>query len=60
MLFAPSFFAIAMAKADDNFTRRVAKHVNYPKLDDVEAIVSASYYSVPFGTNLLGLFDFLG
>lgn len=50
----PSFFAVAMAKADDNFTRRVANCVNYSKSSDAEAMVSASYYSVPFGTNLIG------
>ena len=50
----PSFFAVAVAKAMDNFTERVAKHVNYPKSDDVGALVSASYYLVPFGRNDIG------
>ena len=42
----PSFFAVAMAKAFDDFT--------YPKSDDVGATVSASYYLVPFGRNDIG------
>ena len=50
----PSFFAVAMAKAEDNFTWKVAKHINYPKSDDVEAMVSASYFMVPFGTSNMG------
>ncbi|KIO23191.1 hypothetical protein M407DRAFT_78393 [Tulasnella calospora MUT 4182] len=50
----PSFFAVAMAMAGDIFTRKVARHVNYPKSDDVGAMVSASYYLIPFGRNDIG------
>ncbi len=40
----PSFFTIAMAKAEDN----------YLKSDDIEAIVSTSYFMVPFRTSNMG------
>ncbi|KIO16673.1 hypothetical protein M407DRAFT_246939 [Tulasnella calospora MUT 4182] len=51
----PSFFAVTMVKARDSFSRKVARRFNYPKSDDVEAMVSASYYLVPFGRNDIGL-----
>ncbi|KAG8955869.1 hypothetical protein FRC04_006316 [Tulasnella sp. 424] len=51
----PSFFAVAMAKADGDFSRKVAQLVNYPKSDDVRAMLSASYYLVPCGRNDIGI-----
>ena len=50
----PSFFAVAMKKAEDIFTQKVAQRVDYPKSDDVAALVSASYYLVPYGRNDIG------
>jgi hypothetical protein len=50
----PSFFAVAMAKAWDDFTRKVAMRVKYPESDDVAAIKAASCYLVPFGRNDIG------
>lgn len=50
----PSFFAVAMAKEDNIFARMVAKHVDYPKSDDVAAMLSAPYYLVPFGRTDIG------
>jgi hypothetical protein len=53
----PSFFAVAMRKADDLFTWKVALHVEYPKSDNVAAMVAASYFLVPFGRNDIGQLD---
>jgi len=50
----PSFFAVAIEKADSCFAREVAKLVSYPKSSDVEAMVDASYYLVPYGNNNIG------
>jgi hypothetical protein len=50
----PSFFAVAMALAHDRFIRRVAQHVKYTASANVEAMVGASYFLVPFGTNNVG------
>ncbi|KAF8961430.1 hypothetical protein BDZ97DRAFT_1829241 [Flammula alnicola] len=50
----PSFFAVAMAKAEDDFTEKVARHAKYPKSDDVAAMKSASYSLVPYGRNDIG------
>ena len=50
----PSFFAFAMAAAEDRFTRLVAKYVKYPASSNLEAMLRASYYLVPFGTNNIG------
>ena len=52
--FPPSFFAVAIAKAGHYFTEKVAKHVKYPKSGDVEAMLAASYYLVPYGRNDIG------
>jgi hypothetical protein len=40
-----------MKKAEDIFTQNVAQRVDYPKSDDVAALVSTSYYLVPYGRN---------
>ncbi|OAX41408.1 hypothetical protein K503DRAFT_502549 [Rhizopogon vinicolor AM-OR11-026] len=50
----PSFFAVAMAKAVDHFTMKVARHVKYPISGDVAAMTSASYSLVPYGRNDIG------
>jgi len=50
----PSFFAFAMAAAEDRFNRLVAKYVKYPASSNLEAMLCASYYLVPFGTNNIG------
>jgi hypothetical protein len=50
----PSFFAFAMAAAEDRFTRLVAQYVEYPASANLNAMLSASYYLVPFGTNNVG------
>ncbi|TFY71396.1 hypothetical protein EVG20_g1605 [Dentipellis fragilis] len=51
----PSFFAVAMAKAMRNFAWQVNRYVDYPKSDDVEAMLSASYFLVPYQSNSLGI-----
>jgi len=53
----PVFFAVAVAKLDGNFSLRVARHVHYPLSSDVNAIVAASYYLVPYGKNDIGQSD---
>ena len=50
----PSFFAFAMAAAEDVFSRLVARHVKYPASPNLNLMLSASYYLVPFGTNNIG------
>jgi hypothetical protein len=50
----PSLFAVAIAKTDNNFTRKAAKRVNYPKSDDFAAMLSASHCLVSFGRNDIG------
>jgi hypothetical protein len=50
----PSFFAFAMAAGKDNFTRLVARYVKYPASANLSAMLEASYYLVPFGTNNIG------
>ncbi|OJA16052.1 hypothetical protein AZE42_05495 [Rhizopogon vesiculosus] len=50
----PSFFAVAMEKAVDLFTQRVARHVKYPISGDVAAMTSASYSLAPYGRNDIG------
>ncbi|QRW00850.1 hypothetical protein RhiJN_28868 [Ceratobasidium sp. AG-Ba] len=51
----PCFFAVAMIKSEDMFTRRVAMDLDYPKSSEVSTIVAASYFLVPFGTGHLAL-----
>ncbi|KAF8903026.1 hypothetical protein CPB85DRAFT_1320523, partial [Mucidula mucida] len=51
----PSFFAFALAAAHDNFTLQVARHVKYPASKNLNAMMKASYFLVPFGTNDIGL-----
>jgi hypothetical protein len=50
----PSFFAVAMHLSERRFCRRVAKRVEYKDTGDVSAIVTASYYLVPFGMQPVG------
>jgi len=50
----PSFSALATAAGEDNFTRLVAQYVEYPASADLKAMLDASYYLIPFGTNNLG------
>lgn len=50
----PSFFAVAMEKTWNIFTMKVARHVKYPKSEDVDVITRASYYLVPYQRNDLG------
>lgn len=50
----PSFFAVAMARAEHLFTWKVARLVNYPQSSDVDAMVAASCFLVPFGKNEIG------
>lgn len=39
------------------FAMRVALRVEYPKSDDIAAIVSTSYYMIPYGRNDIGQLD---
>jgi len=50
----PLLFAVAMAMALDDFTRKVARPSKYPISGDVEAMTSASYSLVPYGKNDIG------
>ncbi|KAG8737682.1 hypothetical protein FRC10_007936 [Ceratobasidium sp. 414] len=50
----PSFIAVAMAKAWSIFAQKVAMRINYPKSEDAAAMVSASYFLVPFGRSDMG------
>jgi hypothetical protein len=53
----PVFFALAVRKLVSNFAFKVAQRVHYPVLGDVNAIVAASYFLVPFGRNDIGQSD---
>jgi hypothetical protein len=53
----PVFFAVAVRKLEVNFSRRVAQRVHYPISSDVNAIVAASYFLVPFQSNKIGASD---
>ena len=50
----PSFFAFAMAAGEDRFTRLEAQYVKYSPSANLNAMLNASYYLVPFGTNDIG------
>ncbi|KAJ7293953.1 hypothetical protein C8J57DRAFT_1457897 [Mycena rebaudengoi] len=50
----PSFFAVAMAKALDEFAIWVARRVEYPKSDDVAAMTAASYSLISYQRNDIG------
>jgi hypothetical protein len=50
----PSFFAVAMGKPAGNFAWKVSKLVSYPQSSDVDAMLAASYYLVPYGRNDIG------
>ena len=43
-----------MSAAEDNFTHLVAQHVKYPASANLDAMVGASWYLVPYGTNNVG------
>ncbi|KAN0142175.1 hypothetical protein V8E53_000637 [Lactarius tabidus] len=47
----PSFFVFAMAAGEDSFIRLVTQYVDYPAWANLKAMMDASYYLVPFGTN---------
>lgn len=40
-----------MAAGEDSFTRLAAQYVEYPASANLKAMLDASYYLVPFGTN---------
>jgi hypothetical protein len=50
----PSFFAVAVRRAESNFAYRVAKDVNSPPSNDLSAVLAASGFLVPFGNNRVG------
>jgi len=50
----PSFFSVAMRKEHRLFPQRVAKFVKYTEPEDLTALLSASYYLVPFQKNDIG------
>ena len=50
----PSFFAVAVRKAENNFAYQVAKHVNAPPSNDLSAMLAASGFLVPFMRNKVG------
>ena len=58
----PSFFHFALREGD-NFTLRIARLVEHPKSTQLNAMLTASYALVPYGTNEIGerisLFSFL-
>jgi hypothetical protein len=53
---ATGFFppAVAMGKPVGNFAWKVAKLVSYPRSSDVEAMVAASHFLVPYGRKDIG------
>ncbi|KAK0220029.1 hypothetical protein IW262DRAFT_1482630 [Armillaria fumosa] len=52
----PCFFAVAVRMLVDNFSQKVVRRVRgYPQSSDVNAILSASYFMVPFGNNNIGI-----
>ncbi|KAK0220033.1 hypothetical protein IW262DRAFT_1272842, partial [Armillaria fumosa] len=53
----PYFFAVMVRMLVDNFSQQVARHVSYPQSSDVDTILSASYFMVPFRTNNIGQSD---
>ena len=53
----PVFFVVAMVKLREIVPRNVAGSVQCPTSSDVNAIVSASYFLVPFGSNNTGQSD---
>ena len=50
----PSFFAFTMAAGEDRFIWLVAQYVKYPPLANLNEMLNACYYLVPFGTNDTG------
>ena len=53
MLLASRLFRCRNGEA----TGKLARHVQYPASSDVDAIASASYFLVPFGSNNVGQSD---
>jgi hypothetical protein len=43
-----------MAAGEDSFIWLVAQYVDYPASANFKAMMDASYYLVPFGTNNIG------
>jgi hypothetical protein len=50
----PSFFAFVLDMGHTTLTQLVARKVKYPKSTEVDALMSASYALVPYGTNEIG------
>ncbi|KAG8909767.1 hypothetical protein FRC01_006736 [Tulasnella sp. 417] len=50
----PSFFAVTIRRQMGSFAWKVAKLVKYPQSSDVEAMVAASYFLVPYGRSDIG------
>ena len=57
MLLASRLFRCRSGKLEVNFSRRVARLVHYPISSDVDTIVAASYFLVPFQRNKIGPSD---
>lgn len=53
----PSFFAVAMKKEHHRFAYLVDQLLKYPRPNDLDALLSASYFLVPFQRNDIGEFD---
>ncbi|KAK0496106.1 hypothetical protein EDD18DRAFT_1390774 [Armillaria luteobubalina] len=51
----PCFFAVAVRMLVNNFSLKVARRISYTQSSDVDAILSASYFMVPFGNNNIGI-----
>ena len=50
----PSFFAFVLHMGDTTLAQLVAKKVKYPESTEVDAMMTASFALVPFGTNEIG------
>ena len=50
----PTFFAFVLQKGDTIPTQLIAKKVKYPESTEVDAMFTASFALVPFGTNKIG------
>ena len=48
-----SFFVFALREGDD-FTQRIARRLKHPKSPQLNALLTASYAMVPYGTDKIG------
>ena len=48
-----SFFIFALREGDD-FTQRIARRLKHPKSPQLNALLTASYAMVPYGTDKIG------